>query len=180
MNNQIIVVEGIHDMMRIKSVFKDANVITTNGSEISIDTLKMIESLGKDNEIIIFTDPDYPGDRIRKRITDIVPNAVHAFIKKDKCISKNKRKVGVEHATDNDIKEALVNIYRISKVDSDISMADIFKLNLIGNDSSSILREKVSAELNIGTPNAKTFLNRLKMFGIKYEDLKKVVKKFDR
>ena len=33
--NSVIVVEGIHDEMKIKSVYPDANVVITNGREIS-------------------------------------------------------------------------------------------------------------------------------------------------
>ena len=41
----IIVVEGYHDEARIKSVFKDANCIVTNGSEISKETIDLIKEM---------------------------------------------------------------------------------------------------------------------------------------
>ena len=66
--NSVIVVEGIHDEMKIKSVYPKANVIITNGREISDSTLDMIKKISETNEIIIFTDPDSPGEAIRRRI----------------------------------------------------------------------------------------------------------------
>ena len=67
--NSIIIVEGIHDEMLIKSIYPEANVIITNGSEIKEETLAMIQKLSKNNEIIVFTDPDYPGERIRQLLS---------------------------------------------------------------------------------------------------------------
>ena len=51
--NSVIVVEGIHDEMKIKSVYPDANVVITNGREISDKTIDLIKTLSLNNEIII-------------------------------------------------------------------------------------------------------------------------------
>ena len=50
----IIVVEGLHDEIKIKSVYPNANVIITNGSEISDDTIKLLKELAKTHQIIIY------------------------------------------------------------------------------------------------------------------------------
>lgn len=47
----------------------------TNGSEVSDQTLAEIKKLAKTREIIIFTDPDYNGERIRRLVTNAAPNA---------------------------------------------------------------------------------------------------------
>ena len=83
----LIVVEGTHDEVKIKSVYPNANCIITNGSEISNETLDMIKKLSVDNNIIIFTDPDYPGERIRNKVASVIKNPMHAFLKKEDCIS---------------------------------------------------------------------------------------------
>lgn len=41
--NQVIVVEGKNDYSKIKEVYKDAVIVTTNGREISQDTLNLIK-----------------------------------------------------------------------------------------------------------------------------------------
>ena len=176
---QVIVVEGIHDEAKVKEVFPDAFCVITNGSEISSETLDLIKTLSLDHEIVIFTDPDYPGERIRKMVMEVVANATHAFLKKDKCISKNRKKVGIEHASKEDIKEALSHLLVVKEMKSDVKMSDLVALGLQGSASASVKRDLIAAKLNIGKPNAKTFLNRVRMFGLTYETLKRMVGELD-
>ena len=112
--NEIVVVEGLHDLERLKSIYEDIDVLITNGSEIEENLPTIIEA-SKKRDIILFLDPDYPGERIRKKITEVIPNAKHAFLKKDLAISKNKKKVGIEHAKKEDIIDALNNVLTPSK-----------------------------------------------------------------
>ncbi len=177
--NSVIVVEGIHDEMKIKSVYPDANVVITNGSEISQITLDLIKKLSETNEIIIFTDPDSPGEAIRKRITEVVPNAKQAFLRKKDAISKNKKKVGIEHATKEIIMDSLENVYTFTESNNNITMADLFNLGLNGSANSQMLRDKISEHLNIGKPNAKTFLKRINLIQISFEELKELCQKLE-
>lgn len=177
--NSVIVVEGIHDEMKIKSVYPDANVVITNGSEISQITLDLIKKLSETNEIIIFTDPDSPGEAIRKRITEVVPNAKQAFLRKKDAISKNKKKVGIEHATKETIMDSLENVYTFTESNNNITMADLFNLGLNGSANSQMLRDKISEYLNIGKPNAKTFLKRINLIQISFEELKELCQKLE-
>ena len=162
----IIVVEGYHDESKIKAVYPDLDVIVTNGSEISKETLNLIKSLSNDNEIVIFTDPDYPGERIRKKILEVAPNAKQLFLRKKDCISNNNKKVGIEHASKELIKEALDSILIVNKNENHLNMNDLFDLGLIGSNNSAILREKLADYLNLGKPNGKTILKRLNILGL--------------
>lgn len=177
--NQVIVVEGKNDYSKIKEVYKDAVIVTTNGREISQDTLNLIKKYSIDNEIILFLDPDSPGEQIRKKILEVVPNASNAFLIKREGISKNKKKVGIEHASNEAIKKALSNIYRSEKTETNISMSDLYTLKLIGLPNSKELRDYVSDKLNIGRPNAKTFLNRINSFNIDINMIKELIKEYD-
>jgi ribonuclease M5 len=172
---QVLVVEGIHDVSKIKEVYPDLECVITNGSEIPLDTLKLIKELSKTHEIIVFTDPDYPGERIRKKVEEVCPNASHAFIKKNLCISKNHKKVGVEHATHLDIIESLKNVYKPQDKDITITLDDLMDLNLFCNAKK---RDFISNKLNLGHPNSKTFLRRLNLFGIKKNDLERILKEY--
>lgn len=165
--------------MKIKSVFPNANVVITNGREISQSTLDMIKKLSETNEIIIFTDPDSPGEAIRKRITEIVPNAKQAFLRKKDAISKNRKKVGIEHADSDIIKESLDNLYIFNNSNNNINMSDLFRLGLNGNSGSAVLRDRISEHLNIGKPNAKTFLSRLNLINISLEELEDLCQKLE-
>lgn len=177
--NQVIVVEGKNDYSKIKEVYKDAVIVTTNGREISQDTLNLIKKYSIDNEIILFLDPDSPGEQIRKKILEVVPNASNAFLIKKEGISKNKKKVGIEHASNEAIKNALSNIYRSEKTEANISMSDLYNLKIIGLENSKELRDYISDKLNIGRPNAKTFLNRINSFNIDINMIKELIKEYD-
>ena len=65
---QVIVVEGIHDLNKIKEVYKDAYIEVTGGKIISQDLIKRLKEYSKTSEIILFFDPDFPGESIRKNI----------------------------------------------------------------------------------------------------------------
>ena len=167
----IIVVEGTHDEIKVKAAFPNAECIITNGSEISLETLSLIKEISKKHRIIIFTDPDSPGERIRSKILEVAPNASSAFLRKKECISNNKKKVGIEHASIDAIKEALKDIYTPSLNQDTISLKDLYELGLNGEKDSAILREKISDILNIGKPNAKTFLKRMNLLQITKKEL---------
>ncbi len=176
MYNSVIVVEGTHDEERIKKVYPDAFCIITNGSEISKETLDMIKEYSKKYKIIIFTDPDSPGERIRHKILEVLPTASEAFLPKKICISKNHKKVGIEHAPLEDIKEALNNYLDKDNIKADnLTNIDMMDLGLNGGINSSKYREYISLKLNIGHPNAKTFLKRINALNIKKEELIKLI-----
>lgn len=174
--NEVVIVEGLHDLERLKSIYPDIDVLITNGSEIDSFLPQIIE-VSKKRDIILFLDPDYPGERIRKIIQANVPNAKNAFLKKSLAISKNKKKVGIEHAKKEDIIEALENHLSIVKRDDLITINDLYKLGLIGEKDSAKLRDEICEKFNLGHANAKTFLNRINMFGIDIKDIEKVLNK---
>jgi len=172
----IIVVEGNHDVIKIKKAYPNANCCITNGSEISIETIRYLKEMSKLHRIIIFTDPDSPGEKIRSEILKEIPNALNAFIRKKDSISKNNKKVGVEHASIEDIKKALDGIYNSEIVikESNIKLSDLYDLGLIGDVNSSIIRDKISDMLNIGIPNSKQFLKRINNLGLELDKLKEL------
>ena len=64
---EIIVVEGRDDTAAVKKSV-DAITIETHGYGITEETWRLIEKAAGTKGIIIFTDPDSAGERIRKRI----------------------------------------------------------------------------------------------------------------
>ncbi|MFN1208944.1 toprim domain-containing protein, partial [Enterococcus lactis] len=73
------------DTKRIKMAV-DCDTIETRGSAIDEKTLALIKKLDKQRGVIVFTDPDFSGERIRKIITHEVPNAKHAFVDRKKSV----------------------------------------------------------------------------------------------
>lgn len=169
---EVIVVEGAHDAAAINQ-YVEADTIVTNGSAISSETLALIKEASKAKGVIVFLDPDYPGEKIRKTIMDTVPDACHAYLEKSKAISKNKQKVGVEHATREDILEALNNCVHYDESDElSLSYEEYLSLGLVGNKS---LRDKITTSLKIAPCNAKTLFKRLNMLNLTYEDIIKII-----
>ena len=171
---ELIVVEGKTDLIFLKS-FLDADIVITNGSEISQKTLDFIKEANSKQGVIILTDPDYPGLRIRNIITNYIGNCKHAYIEKNKAIKG--KKVGIAEAKKEDIINALKNVVTYKKENSNnITQMDLIDLGLIGKEDSSEKREKVCNYYHLGWCNAKTFLKRVNMFGLKIEQIKEVIK----
>ena len=133
--------------------------------------------------VIVFTDPDYPGTRIRAIISEHIPDAKHAFLPKKAAVSKRTgESLGVEHASDEAIREALSKVYQVcleTDVDEEelITQTDLIHLGLIGHKESGSLRNQVTEILAIGHTNGKQLLKRLQMFGIKPLELREAVEK---
>lgn len=168
--NEVIVVEGKNDATRLKQII-DVETIITNGSEIADETLNLIKEVNKTKGVIVFCDPDYPGEQIRRKIIEIVPNAKHAYIDKHKAIDKIKHKVGVEHASDEDILMSLKNVVSYHETSS-LSWTEYLNCGFSGNKS---LREELCSKLNIACANSKTLFKRLNMLNLSYEDIIKLM-----
>lgn len=78
---EVIVVEGKHDSATLKQYFKCDTVIT-NGLSLDEETLTYIKELNETRGVILFLDPDSPGNRIRHRINEAVPGCKNAFVDK--------------------------------------------------------------------------------------------------
>ena len=103
---EIIVVEGKDDTTAIRQAV-NADTIETNGSAINAETIEKIKLAKSTRGVIILTDPDYPGQKIRNTISEQVPGCKHAFIPKEEAIHKHGKGVGVEHASPDSIRRAL-------------------------------------------------------------------------
>lgn len=169
---EVIVVEGRDDTRRLKEIFPAIETIETNGSAIDKPTLERIKILNETRGVIVFTDPDFPGNKIRQAVTEVVPECKHAYLKKQDAIAKNGSGVGVEHASNEAIKAALENLLTASKtIVEEIEMQFLIENQLIGHANSSSLREHLSDVLGIGYVNGKQLQKRLMMFGISKEQV---------
>ncbi len=169
----LIVVEGKSDVAFLSS-FIDAEFVITNGSEISKDTISYIKKAAETKPVYVLTDPDYPGERIRKILDENVKNLNHCFIKKENSIKHGK--VGVAESTREEIETALKSAIRTSKNQvGNLTINDLLELGLVGEENSGDKRDQVCNALHLGHCTAKTFLKRLNYCNIKIEDLKKIL-----
>lgn len=177
---EVIVVEGKDDTVAIKRAV-GADTIETNGSAISEETLKRIAHAQEKRGVIVFTDPDYPGRRIRAIIEERIPEAKHAFLAKAKTIAKNGKGLGIEHASDKDIREALKNVYTVSTdlQQEEITLEDLMLAKLIGHPQAKARRDRLGELLNIGMTNGKQLHKRLIMFQITVQQFAQAVAQLD-
>ncbi|MCA0972725.1 ribonuclease M5 [Halobacillus litoralis] len=168
---EVIVVEGKDDTARIREAV-DADTIETNGSAVDDAVLEQVRHAQQKRGVIIFTDPDYPGERIRHIVSQSVPNCKHAFLPKHLARAKRDKGIGIEHATAEDIREALSSVYELSDDWKEtITKDDLIDYGLIGGPKARKRREQLGIHLSIGKTNGKQLLRRLNMFRISEEQL---------
>lgn len=108
---EVIVVEGKDDTKQIAKAV-NADTFETNGSALSSKDLSQLAKLQAARGLIVFTDPDFNGERLRKIISQAVPGVKHAFIRRDQGVPDEAHgSLGVEHADPAVIKEALARLY---------------------------------------------------------------------
>lgn len=179
---EVIVVEGKDDTANLRR-FYDVDTYETRGSAINDDDLERIEKLNDLRGVIVFTDPDYNGERIRKIIMNAIPNVKHAFLNRDEAAPKSKskgRSLGVEHASFEDLQKALSGVLGNFDDDNqfDITRTDLMRLGLLMGGDSRKRREYLGEELRIGYSNGKQLLKRLELFGITLPEVEEAMEKY--
>ena len=172
MIKEVIVVEGANDTKRLKSFF-DVDTIETHGLGLKKETIELIKDINSKRGIILFLDPDTPGEKIRKRLNDEIPNLKNAFVLKENA--KTKKKVGIEHADKQTLQEALNNLITYSNNNNSLSQEEYNSLGLNGESDSVEKRNKLSKIFHTGKCNSKTMFKRLNMLGITIKDIEKVL-----
>lgn len=170
---EIIVVEGRDDEAAVKKAV-DADVVQTHGYSYGKKLKEHLKRISKDRGVIILTDPDYVGKKIRKDISDFIPTAKHAFLPQKKALKGDN--IGVENATPEDILKAILDSKpEYQESSQEFNQKDMVKYGISGLSNSKELREKLSEKLGIGYGNGKAFLNNLNSFGITREELEKTI-----
>ena len=176
---EIIVVEGRDDITAIKRVV-DAHIIALNGfSALSKKTINKIVELSKNNDLILFTDPDFAGKKIRDTLKKYIPNIKHAFISQ-KNATKNDN-IGVENANDESILEALKNVITANQnIENRFSIEDLIDNGFVSGNNSKERRIMLGDLLKIGYYNAKQLLKALNSFNISREQFEKIVEEINK
>ncbi|MCR2807188.1 ribonuclease M5 [Paenibacillus sp. SCIV0701] len=162
---EVIVVEGKSDTIAIKRAV-NADTIETNGSAIGEDVLRRIALAMERRGIIIFTDPDHAGERIRKIVARHVPGCKHAFLPQEKAYYKGD--IGIENASPEAIIQALSELRTETKDDGsgEIGWDDLMDAGLIVHPDAANRRLLMGKLLGIGYANGKQFFKRCTSFRI--------------
>lgn len=156
--NEIIVVEGKYDKIKLSRLF-DTLIIATDGFRIYKDKQKaqLIKTAALKRGVIIITDSDTAGLRIRNRVRQLVGDAKVKNVYLPQIAGKEKRKakpgaegiLGVEGIPDEIILNAVAAQTSEAPKREKITKAELFDMGLCGGKNSSELRKELCAALNL-------------------------------
>lgn len=159
--DEAIIVEGKYDKIKISSII-DAVIIVTNGFGIFKDTekLELIRYYAKKTGIIILTDSDSAGRKIRGYIKGAVKDGNIRNVHIPDIFGKEKRKktasaegkLGVEGIDVHTLiyafeKAGITSSKRTSP--PDITKLTLYELGLNGGNNSSMLRRELQKSLGL-------------------------------
>ncbi len=187
--SKAVIVEGKYDKARLSSVI-DALIITTDGFGIfrSKEKQTFIKKIALEKGIIILTDSDAAGFKIRNFLKNIVPedSIIHAYVpdiygkERRKTEPSKEGKLGVEGIDNALIEQALLNTGLFSNEEAapasePITVSDLFESGLTGKTDSAQKRRELL--LHLGLPARLTGKNMLSVLNtfLTLEDFKKAV-----
>lgn len=178
MIKEVIVVEGKDDISAVKKAV-DAEIIATNGFGFPKNVKERIQKAAQTRGIIVLTDPDYAGEKIRKEIISFAGNCKHAYIPRESALKGDD--IGVENASP----EAIILALESARCQStsrrtEFTNKDLIDNDLLMNQDSRSRRDLVGQKLGIGYANAKQFLSRLNNYGITREEFNEAVMNINR
>ena len=157
--SQTVLVEGKYDKIRLSNII-DANIITTGGFDIFGDEKKrkMLKRLAEKTGLLVLTDSDRSGFKIRGHISGFLPkeNVIHLYIPKTEGKEARKAEfsaeglLGVEGIDD----EVLYRLFlpfadNSPKKHSFITKAQLYELGLFGRSNSKKLRYELCKKLDL-------------------------------
>ena len=161
--SQAVVVEGKYDKIKLSS-FIDGVIIVTNGFGIYKDkeTAQLIRYYAKNQGIIILTDSDTAGFRIRGHIKSIVPDGKIINLYAPEIFGKEKRKdqpskegkLGVEGINAKILRQLFEQggiESSLSEKEDPVTNMDFYELGLNGQAGSSDMRKRLLEKLSLPT-----------------------------
>ena len=186
--SRAVIVEGKYDKIRLSAVI-DALIVTTEGFGIFSDKEKqrLIKKLAAEKGLLILTDSDAAGFKIRNYLKNIVPEEqiVHAYIpdiygKERRKESPSKEgKLGVEGMDAATLEAALLasGAFRESAAKEDrqpVTTANLYEAGLTGRTDSAQRRRELLADLGLPARlTGKSFLQALNLFMTREEFCKR-------
>lgn len=182
---EVVVVEGRYDAAALEQVI-DGLVITTGGFGIFSDEEQkmLIKKLGRERGLIIFTDSDAAGFRIRNYIEKIAAGCSikHAYIptvegkERRKSAHSKEGILGVEGMDFATLRKALEDAGITEgnePAGRQISFTDIYEMGISGGPNSAEFRRRVLAEMGLPVRLSKRAMIKVISSLFSYEELKK-------
>ncbi|MBQ7751689.1 MAG: DUF4093 domain-containing protein [Clostridia bacterium] len=164
---EVVIVEGIYDKIKL-SGFIESPVFAVDGFSIfnNRETQKAVKTFAEKTGIVILTDSDSAGLKIRAFIKQLIKSGTvfDAFVpeiygkERRKAIGGKEGILGVEGISENVIIDAIkksgaevLGETAQKKMKEPVTKADFYKLGISGGENSRNLRQKLLFELNLPT-----------------------------
>lgn len=159
---QAVIVEGKYDKIKLSSII-DSVIITTNGFSVIHDKekLEIIRFYARNKGIIILTDSDSAGFKIRSFLKGAVNEGqiINVYIpdifgkEKRKSSPSKEGKLGVE-GIDKELlikafEKAGITSYASTEKKEKVTKTDLFEMGLTGGENSSERRKRLLKELDM-------------------------------
>lgn len=173
--DRAVIVEGRYDKARLGSV-TDALIIATDGFGIfnSKEKQTFIKKIAMEKGLLVLTDSDAAGFKIRNFLKNIVPEdrIIHAYIpdiygkEKRKAQPSKEGKIGVEGVDNEILTKALIDSGLFNENEKpqkgkSITACDLYEAGLSGGDNSAQKRREFL--MSIGLPARLTGKNMLNL-----------------
>ena len=175
---EVIVVEGRDDVDAVKEAL-DAEIIAVGGFGINAKVIDRIKEAQKRKGVIVLTDPDFAGEKIRRIISKRVEGIKHAYISKEDGLKDGD--IGVENACP----EVILNALETAKITLEekrnfFTMQDMFYFKLTNDSTSKVRRSMLGKILGIGYCNTTQMVSRLNNYGITKEEFTDAIEKIEK
>ncbi|WP_322348595.1 ribonuclease M5 [Tumebacillus algifaecis] len=175
---EVIVVEGYHDKQAIDAAVT-ADCLISGGSAVNESFLRQVERAAKERGVIIFTDPDYAGERIRRIVSRRAPGCKHAFLPREEATARDGD-IGIENATAESIRRALDSVRTDwTGVEPEFSWSEMTEYGLTAHPRAAERRQYIGDKLGIGYGNAKTLWKKLNMLGVSRTEFEQVYQEIE-
>ena len=171
----VIVVEGEHDRQAVLRAVQ-ADCVVTGGHALTTELLGRLRLLSERRGLIILTDPDHTGERIRRVLAKHFPMAQHAYVPRLEATARQD--IGIENASVASIQAALASVQTPGLAEntsqpafSPLSWSSYLRLGLTGNPNSAAKRDRLGALLGIGHGSARTFWNKLNSYRVPWTQI---------
>lgn len=156
--DKVIIVEGKYDKIKLSSLI-DGVIIETSGFGIFKNDSKasLIRRLAEKNGVVILTDSDAAGFKIRGYLNGILPKEKITNLYIPDIYGKERRKaqagkegkLGVEGMPLSVLEDILKDIDTNTKKGEEIAPSDLYRLGLSGGENSSVKRKLLLKNLNL-------------------------------
>lgn len=186
---QAVIVEGKYDKIKLSSLL-DTVIIPTDGFGIfkNKEKMNLIRRLAQTRGIVILTDSDSAGFKIRSYIGGSLPpeHVIHAYIpdiigkERRKSAPSQEGKLGVEGMPARILMECLeragVTCEETAEPGRRITKSDLYEDGLSGRPNSLMLRKRLLAQLQLPERlSANALVQVLNLF-MTYEEYKQAVR----